>query len=136
VFFGEYQISFQKEKNRLALPARIRNQIKGEKVVLAQGFDGCIFGYEKNEWEKFAKKELSGSVTDKKSRQIRRHLFSAAAIVGYDSQGRTVIPQNLVNYANFTTESVIIIGAGDHFEIWNSQKWQKYLDDSKKKVWE
>lgn len=136
MFFGEYQVRFQKDKNRLALPAKIRNQIKGEEVVLAQGFDGCIFGYEKGEWQRFTKKELSGSVTEKRSRQIRRHLFSGAAIVNYDTQGRTVIPQNLVNYANLSDDQAIIIGAGDHFEIWNSRQWQKYLTESKKEVWE
>lgn len=135
MFFGEYQIRFQKEKNRLALPAKIRNQIKGEEVVLTQGFDGCIFGYEKGEWQKFTQKELSGSVTDKRSRQIRRHLFSAATIANYDAQGRTVIPQNLVDYADLSDDFVTVVGAGDHFEIWDSQKWQEYLTESKKEIW-
>ncbi|MDD3679687.1 MAG: division/cell wall cluster transcriptional repressor MraZ [Candidatus Shapirobacteria bacterium] len=135
MFFGEYQVSFQKEKNRLALPAKVRNQIKGEEVVLAQGFDGCIFGYEKGEWQKFTNRELAGSVTEKKSRQIRRHLFSGAAVVSYDSQGRTVIPQNLVNYANLIDSLATIIGAGDHFEIWNNQEWKKYLETNKQEVW-
>ncbi len=136
MFFGEYQVRFQKDKNRFALPVKIRNQIKGEEVVLSQGFDGCVFGYEKDEWEKFTHQELSGSVTEKKSRQIRRHLFSAATVVNYDPQGRTVIPQNLVNYANLTDSSATIIGAGDHFEIWNDQEWQKYLEKIKEEVGE
>jgi len=136
VFFGEYQVRFQKEKNRLALPAKIRNQIKGEEVVLSCGFDGCIFGYEKGEWQKFIKKELSGSVTEKRSRQVRRHLFSGAAIISYDSQGRTVIPQNLVDYADLVGDQITVIGAGDHFEIWNKEKWQKYLTENKKEAWE
>jgi len=135
VFFGEYQVRFQKEKNRLALPAKIRNQIKGEEVVLSCGFDGCIFGYEKGEWQRFTKKELSGSVTERRSRQVRRHLFSGAAIINYDAQGRAVIPQNLVDYANLAGEQVTVIGTGDHFEIWNSQEWQKYLIENKKEVW-
>lgn len=136
MFFGEYQVRFQKEKNRLALPAKIRNQIKGEEVVLSQGFDGCIFGYEKGEWQKFTNRELTGSVTEKRSRQIRRHLFSGAAIVNYDGQGRTVIPQNLIDYAHLNQEVAIIIGAGDHFEIWSNQEWQQYLANNKKEVWE
>jgi len=134
MFFGEYTISFYKNKNRLALPAKIRCQIKGDKLVLSKGFDGCIFGYEEGEWEKSSRKELNVPITETRARQIRRYLFSGAAIIEYDSQGRTVIPQSLVNYAGLDDDELIVIGAGDHFEIWNKSKWQKYLKNTEKEI--
>jgi len=134
MFFGEYTISFYKEKNRLALPAKIRCQIKGGELVLSKGFDGCIFGYEKEEWEKSRRKELDVPVTEAKARQIRRYLFSGAAMIEYDNQGRTVIPQPLVDYASLDSDEVMVIGAGDHFEIWNKTEWQKYLKNTEKEI--
>lgn len=134
MFFGEYFISFRKKKNRLALPAKIRNQIKGDEVVLSKGFDGCIFGYEKEEWKKSTQKELEVPITNPEARQIRRHLFSGATITEYDNQGRTVIPQPLVDYAQLDEEEIAIIGAGDHFEIWNKNAWREYLKNTDQKI--
>ena len=127
MFFGEYSISFAKEKNRLALPAKIRKQIGGKEIVLTRGFDGCVSGYGKKEWQKSANKQLEIPITEERGRNIRRYLFSRATIIKYDQQGRTVIPQPLVNYARLENK-IVIVGAGDHFEIWNKNKWQKYSD--------
>ena len=46
--------------------------------------------------------------------------------VELDAQGRFIIPSALLTYANVGREAVII-GAGDHFEIWNSKFWKKHL---------
>ncbi|PIS15181.1 division/cell wall cluster transcriptional repressor MraZ [Candidatus Shapirobacteria bacterium CG09_land_8_20_14_0_10_38_17] len=127
VFFGEYSISFAKEKNRLALPAKIRKQIEDKEIVLTRGFDGCVSGYGKKEWQKSASKQLEIPITEKQGRNIRRYLFSRATIVKYDQQGRAVIPQPLIDYAQLKSE-IVVVGAGDHFEIWDKNKWQKYLN--------
>ncbi len=127
VFFGEYLISFSKEKNRLALPAKIRKQTEGKEIILTRGFDGCVSGYGKKAWQKSANQQLEIPITEKRGRNIRRYLFSRATMVKYDQQGRTVIPQPLADYAQLESR-VVVIGAGDHFEIWNQNKWQKYLE--------
>jgi len=79
------------------------------------------------EWEKSAKKQIEIPITEKRGRKIRRYLFSGTMVSNYDSQGRVVIPQPLVDYADLE-DPTVIIGAGDHFEIWNKNKWEKYLE--------
>jgi len=125
VFVGEYKISFL-GKGRIALPKKIRNQLSGNRVVLTRGFENCVFGYERSDWEKAAQIQIQTPVTEEKGRAIRRYLFSGAMVSKFDSQGRVVIPPFLLEYAKIDKE-VVVIGAGDHFEIWNVQAWEKEL---------
>ena len=126
MFLGEYQVSFDKEKGRLALPRKIREELKEGKVVLTRGFENCIFGYHPSRWEEAAQEQLKIPVTDPRGREIRRYLFSAAMVCEFDNQGRLVLPKYLLEQAGITNE-VTIIGAGDHFELWESRRWEEYL---------
>jgi len=127
MFLGTYPVSFSKDKNRLALPAKIRNELSGQAAVLTRGFEGCILGYDKREWEKSVNRELETPITEERGRDIRRYLFSAAAIVKFDRQGRIVIPTMLADYAQLA-EKLVVVGAGDHFEIWEESLWKKHLN--------
>lgn len=126
MFLGEYKHNLTKG-NRLALPSKIRSEIKAEEIVLARGFEECILGYQKTTWEEISKTELAKPVSEEEARRIRRQLFPGAVLVEIDQQGRVVIPKNLLGYAKIKTE-VVVIGAGDHFEIWEESSWQKYKD--------
>lgn len=126
MFLGEYKHNLTKG-NRLALPSKIRSEIEAQEIVLARGFEDCILGYQKTTWEEISKAELAKPVSEEEARRIRRQLFPGAILVEIDQQGRIVIPKNLLDYAKIKTE-VIVIGTGDHFEIWEESSWQKYKD--------
>lgn len=125
MLLGESQPNFT-GKGRIALPKKMREELQGVEVVLLKGFEPCIFGYQKSVWEEQSKKQLEISVSDGSARDLRRYLFSGASVVALDGQGRFVIPESLIKYAGIG-ESVTIIGAGDHFEIWDSKAWSQYL---------
>jgi len=125
MFLGEYKHNLTKG-NRLALPSKIRSAVAGNKIVLAKGFEACILGYQKTAWGQMAKTELAKPVSETEARRIRRQLFAGAVSVEIDQQGRIVIPGNLLEYAGIKNEAVVI-GAGDHFEIWEETKWNLYL---------
>ena len=125
MFVGEYQIKFL-GKGRIALPKRVRSLLSGNKVVLSRGFDNCIFGYEKKAWEEASVKQTEVPVTEERGRAIRRYLFSGAMVTKFDAQGRVVIPGFLLEYAQIG-KKVTVIGAGDHFEIWDSDAWEKEI---------
>lgn len=126
MFLGEYRLQFSGQ-GRVVLPRKFREELKdSQEIILSRGIDGCIWGFEKDSWEEEAKRQLQNSITDKKARDLRRYLFSAAEAVSLDSQGRFVIPKILLKYAHLEGE-VILIGTGDHFEIWNLESWQNLL---------
>ena len=127
MFLGEYIAKFS-GKGREILPKKMRQEVTGKEVILSRGFEGCIWGFDITAWQKEAKKQLEISATEERARYLRRYLFSASEPVEFDSQGRIVIPSALLTYANLLNE-VVIIGAGDHFEIWNKKIWKKHLKE-------
>lgn len=125
MFLGEYETKFS-GSGRVILPRKLREGLKSEIIILSRGFEGCVFGFDEKDFEKEAKKQLEISATEERARLMRRYLFSASVPAELDSQGRFVIPSALLTYANLKGE-VVIIGAGDHFEIWDAKLWQKHL---------
>ncbi|NMB84424.1 division/cell wall cluster transcriptional repressor MraZ [Candidatus Roizmanbacteria bacterium] len=127
VFFGEYQISFT-SPGRLVLPKKLRELLKGNIFILTKGFNFCLAGYDKEDWESRAKDLLQVSLLEQDNLQKRRFVFSSAVYLEIDEQGRFVIPRNLLAYSDLS-DKVVIIGAGDHFEIWSYGRWEKYLKE-------
>lgn len=63
----------------------------------------------------------------------RRKMFTGAEEVAIDAQGRIVIPESLLKYAEIKSkddEEMMVIGAGDHLEIWDRKKWQEYAKNN------
>ncbi len=127
MFLGEYQAKFT-GKGRIILPKIMRQELGEEKIViLSRGFEGCIWGFSQNGFEIEAKRQVEVSVTEERARMIRRYLFSGSVPAELDIQGRFVIPDNLLTYSR-VKDMVMVIGAGDHFEIWNVELWRKHLE--------
>ncbi len=129
VFFGEYQVSFT-GSGRVVLPKKIRELLKGDTFILTKGFDACLSGYDKEDWESKAKELLQVSILERENLEKRRFVFSSAVYLEIDDQGRFVIPRNLLNYADLG-DKALIVGIGDHFEIWEPSKWEKYMKEVK-----
>ncbi len=127
LFLGEYEHTLD-DRARVTLPRKIRQEITGEEVVLAGGYEGGIFGFDKASWEREAGKHLDTPVTDEKGRQVRRYLFAGAQKVEIDKLGRILLPAQLKEHGSITRE-LKVIGAGDHFEIWDSSRWEAYAKD-------
>lgn len=124
MFLGSYKPSFDLKSRRIALPKKIREYLATNDIVLSLGFEKCIFGFDSRDWEKESRSHLREPITEARSRDIRRFLFSAAERLNLDDQGRFVIPVHLLEYAKI--KDPVVIGAGDHFEIWQSTNWQEH----------
>ena len=124
VFFGEYQVSFTGQ-GRLVLPKKIRELLKGNTFVITKGFVTCLAGYDKQDWETRASSLMGVSLLDKDNIGKRRSLFASANYIEVDDQGRFVVPKPLLSLVTKKNKAVII-GVGDHFEIWDNEKWMNY----------
>ena len=126
MFLGEYQPNIT-EGSRIALPKKLRDQIRGEEVILSRGFEKCIFVYDKEDWLAESDKQIENPITDSRTRDIKRYMYAGATEAAIDNQGRIVIPSNLTDYADIEKQTAVI-GAGDHIEIWDLQSWQQHLE--------
>lgn len=116
-------------KNRLVLPARLRKEISGDRIVLSVGFEPCIFGFAEKKWEEVTVSDLSRPLSDPEGRALRRKMFARAVVIEIDSHSRFVVPENIID--SDLRGQLIIIGAGDHFEIWEAKKWEVYSKNLK-----
>lgn len=125
VFFGEYSVSFS-APGRIVLPKKIRELIKGSEFIISKSFNSCLAGYDKTDWELRTKELLNVSLLETENLAKRRFVFSSAIMAEIDEQGRFVLPKHMLEYANLGSKAVII-GVGDHFEIWNAERWNQEM---------
>ena len=126
MFFGEIRHSVD-SKGRLVMPAKFREGIL-DGYVMTKGLDQCIFLFPMDEWRRMEEKLKSLPLTHKDARAFVRYFFSGACDGELDKQGRVRIPQNLMDYAQLDTTTVII-GVGTRMEIWSENLWDAYSED-------
>ena len=115
---GEYQHSLD-NKGRLFIPAKLRDEL-GEVFFITLSMDRCLCAYSSENWKTFSEKV--NDMPYVKQRRMRP-LFAYAARCELDSQGRTLIPQHLRDYAGFT-KNVTVVGCNNHAELWDSAAWE------------
>jgi len=126
VFMGEYHYNID-EKNRITIPAKFRSGL-GESFIITRGLDNCLFVYSLVEWTNIINKykELPNT---KDARKFMRVFLSGAIECCTDKHGRVSLTSPLMEYATLKKECVII-GVNDRLEIWDSENWKKFMDDS------
>ncbi|NFN99109.1 division/cell wall cluster transcriptional repressor MraZ [Clostridium botulinum] len=123
MFIGEYNHGLD-TKNRIIIPAKFREEL-GKNFVLTKGLDGCLYVYPKSQWEVLQKKLETLPLTNKNARAFVRFFFSGAHELELDKQGRTLIPQNLLEYGQIQKE-IVSIGVSNRIEIWSKEEWEEY----------
>lgn len=126
MFLGEYQPNIT-EGSRLALPKKLREQVRGDELILSRGFEKCIFVYDKEDWVAEANKQVENPISDSKTRDLKRYMYAGAVESTIDTQGRVVLPNSLKEYADIDKKTAVI-GAGDHIEIWDLSNWKERLE--------
>jgi MraZ protein len=116
-------------KGRLVLPSRIKAQLPeggGNELVVRRGFEPCLIIYPMVEFKKVFSKISGLSEFNEEYRKLQRNFFSGTATVELDTNGRFVIPKNMLTYARLEKD-VILIGMGNKVEVWNPSIYEKHL---------
>lgn len=131
---GSYPMSCD-SKARVTLPAAFRKEL-GPTVVLLP-FDGRVYGFAPDGFAEWVNGlfEYGDHHFDPRSRsdvRLKTGLNANAVKVDTDSAGRIALGRLDVARAGRRAElgiegDVTIVGAGDHFEVWNTERWQDQL---------
>lgn len=124
---GEYQHNLD-AKGRLIIPAKFRSEL-GMSMIVTQGLDGCLSIYTNEAWAKIYAQLQALPTTKKEARAFVRILTSKACEAEIDHQGRILIPSSLLKQAHIEKECTIV-GAGEKVEIWATEIWENYLNES------
>ena len=131
-FLGSYDHLLD-QKGRLALPRPFK-RIVGVKedgrephLVLAKGFDGCLYGFSEEKWPRFEKTLREQSVSDEEARAFCREMADHLCPVPVDTVGRIVIPTSHLEIGKLKKgKEVKILGMVWYFEIWNLSVYSEY----------
>lgn len=127
MFLGQYRHNLD-TKGRLTVPARFRDLLVAEGAYVMQGFDRNLMALPSATFESISQRVNRMSMTDPKTRLLRRLIFSSANFVEVDRAGRILIPQFLREAAELDS-GVIVVGNGDYFEIWSPELWDLQIVD-------
>lgn len=124
-FSGEYRHNMD-QKNRIFIPAKFR-ELLGEKFTIARDLrEKCLKIYSGSAWEAYMKQleEMPSKLSD----QFLRILSGTSVEVSPDSQGRIVLPKELVAHAQIERE-VVIVGCWKNAEIWSEALYKKMNEE-------
>ncbi len=129
-FYGQYTVLMD-NKGRIALPSKLRLSLKDDPdssgaFMLTKGLDGCLTLYPEKQWELIQQRLDTLDFTRKDFRYFGRMLYSGAVPIVPDRQGRMLIPGHLQKNADLVRE-VLILGANRWIELWNPERYEKYL---------
>ncbi len=125
MFLGQFTHSID-SKGRITVPVRFRASLSSGAFV-TQGFERNLMVYTTESFGRLAQRASSLTTTDPEARAIRRVIFGGATEVNLDSAGRILIPTFLRDYATLHDGEVTIVGAGEYFEVWDSDAWLRVL---------
>lgn len=122
---GEYRHTLD-TKNRIFIPAKLREELGATFVVAKDIREKCLKVYSLEGWEHYIAplREQKRKLSEK----IIRFLHSSLVQVTPDSQGRIVLPPELVAHAEMG-KNTVIVGCCDYAEIWAEEKYEALKAD-------
>jgi MraZ protein len=118
------------DKNRLAFPKRVREQLhQPKRLFVTPGPDQCLWIFTQADLEGLAAKLDQAPATDAEARVFRRLYFAQTEAVDVDRAGRVLIPERLTRFAGLQHD-VVLLGVRDHLELWDAGRWQEYLSQN------
>jgi MraZ protein len=118
------------EKARLTLPAKLRDTLPGNSVVLTQGMERCIWLFPAEQWEILVQKIMEKtSLFNENSRMIQRWFIAPAQEVEIDKAGRVSVPQALREFARMAeSRECVVAGVIKRLEIWDAGEYDQYWE--------
>lgn len=130
-FAGEFKCTLD-TKNRVNIPSNLRKLLTPgaeNTLVITRGFEGInLYAYPLNEWQRLTKSLRTLNPLEKKTRDFIRQFIGVAFYAPLDAQGRTMIPEKILNMGKIEKD-LLIIGSLTKLEIWNPDIYNKYLTE-------
>lgn len=134
MFYGQYTIHI-KEQQIVSLPDRFANDLRTN-LFITQGFDRNLIIMPENIFLDFYRRISAMNMANPLTRLFLRHFLANATFVSYDEVEHIEISNPLSEYVGLSgKEAAVLIGQGDHLEIWEQKKWQEQsieIQDSSK----
>ena len=129
MFFGSYQHTLD-AKGRMTIPSRMKDEV-GSILFIMKGFDGCISVYKEEDFQNKMNELKKLPFNQLDSRDYIRAELSSVVDLEVDDVGRVLLPKKVLQSYNIG-KKIMIVGMLDHFEIWDLDAWNDYIDEKNK----
>jgi MraZ protein len=125
-FRGHFEHSLD-AKNRLSIPARFRAAFSSG-TVLAKDPETCVAVWTVDAHEQIIERALGAlNPISADYRRVSRFYQGNSFDIELDASGRVTLPPPLLTHAGIEKE-VVVVGVGDHLEVWSKDRWQEQQD--------
>ncbi|MGI6734752.1 MAG: cell division protein MraZ [Tenericutes bacterium ADurb.Bin239] len=132
-FFGTYYHNLD-AKGRLVVPARFREMLKDLKTLyILQGFEGAISIYPPTAYEAELSFLQAQNFKNAEARAYVRTIYASIEELEVDAAGRITLPVRVLRKYDIGSK-VIVIGVGDHLEIWDEERYLSYEEKARKNL--
>ncbi len=125
MLIGEYTTQVG-DKNRVAIPKKLRDELEG-KIFITRGYERCLLIVDQQRWNALLKVINYNPLLSISVRDTKRYILGGATEIEPDNQGRFVVPEQLLKFANIQTK-LTFLGVGEWIEVWDEDKWNSKLE--------
>lgn len=118
---GEYRHGLD-PKNRIFIPAKLRDELGTTFVVAKDLREKCLKLYSLEEWKNYIEPILGQA--RKLQSKVLRFLSASMVEVTPDAHGRVVLPKELTSYAEID-RNVVVVGCYNYAEVWSEEVYEK-----------
>ena len=125
---GKYPAKLD-EKNRLFVPAKLRNELGGDFFVTLGVNCGhrCLTVYTAPDWETLGNNYNALPISQRGA--ATSLIFMNATQCNPDKQFRFTLTQNLLNFAKIGRD-VMIVGRAGQAEIWDAETFKRFEEEN------
>jgi len=120
-------------KGRLMVPSALKKQLapmlQDGFVLKRSVFQPCLELYPMQEWNVLMQKINGLNRFKKKNNDFIRKFQAGVKMVEVDSNGRLLIPKDLVAFAGISKE-IVLSSAVNIIEIWDKDKYENNIDET------
>lgn len=120
-------------KGRLMMAAPLKKQlspvIQDGFILKRSVFRKCLELYPMAEWNALAQKINKLNRFKKKNNDFIRLFFAGVKVVEFDSNGRLLIPKDLLNYAGIGKD-LVLSSAVNIIEIWDKDQYEVAVNEA------
>jgi MraZ protein len=132
LFTGEYEHTID-AKQRLAIPAEIRDQLDpeqhGEAMYLAPGGNGHLWLWPERTFERMTGAMEASLLQDEQIMEFEEFIFPQSRRLDIDKAGRIRIPEQMLTEFGLS-QTVVILGMKDHLELRDPAQWREQRQQS------
>lgn len=130
--FGTYECKID-AKGRLLVPAPMKKQLvpmlQDGFVLKRSVFQECLELYPMEEWERLMLRVNKLNKFKKKNNDFIRKFTAGVKIVEVDTNGRLLIPKDLIAFAGIEKE-IVLASAINIIEIWDKQRYENAIEET------